>query len=89
MLTLNNFCDDEATLKQDECKAHPTFLTFPHSAPHLVDVSPVLVVFKSFPEHCHNLIAGYRIVGKIRNVSHLRAGGAPWVIGCCFSHLKK
>lgn len=56
---------------------------------YLVDVSPVPVIFQAFPEHCHDLVAGHHIVGKIREVSHLSAGWAPWVIRSCFSHLQK
>lgn len=60
-----------------------------HCYVHLVDVPPVLVVFQAFPEHRHNLVAGHHIVGQIGDVSHLRAGWAPWVIRCCLSHLQK
>lgn len=56
---------------------------------HLVDVSPVLVVFQAFPEHRHDLIAGHHIVGQVGDVSHLRAGWAPWVIGRSLPHLQK
>lgn len=55
---------------------------------YLVDMSPVLVIFQAFPEHCHDLIAGYHIVGQIRDISHLRAGWTPWVIRGCLSHLQ-
>lgn len=56
---------------------------------YLVDVSPVLVIFQAFPEHCHDLVAGHHIVGQIRDVSHLWTGWAPWVIRRCLSHLQK
>lgn len=32
------------------------------SVAHLVDMSPVLVVFQPFPEHCHDLITGHNVV---------------------------
>lgn len=54
-----------------------------------MDVSPVLVVFQALPQHCHDLIAGHHVVGQIREVSHLRAGRAPRVIGRRLSHLQK
>lgn len=56
---------------------------------YLVDVSPVPVIFQAFPEHRHDLVAGHHIVGQIRDVSHLSAGWAPWVIRCRLSHLEK
>lgn len=55
--------------------------------PYLVYVSPVPVIFKAFPKHCHDFIAGNHIVGQIRDICHLRTGWAPWVIGCCLPHL--
>lgn len=60
-----------------------------HHLPHFVDVSPVLVVLQPFPKHRHDLIAGHRIVCKVRDVSHLRAGWTPWIIGCSFPNLQK
>lgn len=53
-----------------------------------MDVSPVSVIFQALPEHRHDLVAGHHIVGQIRDVSHLSAGGAPWVIRCRLSHLE-
>lgn len=52
-----------------------------------MDVPPVPVILQAFPEHGHDLIAGHHVVGQVRDVSHLRAGRSPWVIGCGFSHL--
>lgn len=52
-----------------------------------MDVSPVPVILQAFPEHSHDLAAGHHVVGQIGDVSHLRAGGSPWVIGRGFSHL--
>lgn len=56
---------------------------------HLVYVSPVPIILKAFPKHCHDLIAGDHVVGQVRNVGHLRAGRAPRVIGCRLPHLRE
>lgn len=52
-----------------------------------MDVSPVPVILQALPEHSHDLVARHHVVGQIRDVSHLRAGRPPRVIGCGFSHL--
>lgn len=55
--------------------------------PYLVYVSPVPVILKAFPKHCHDFIAGNHVVGQIRDICHLRTGWAPRVIGRCLPHL--
>lgn len=52
-----------------------------------MDVSPVPVILQPFPQHGHDLVAGHHVVGQIGDVSHLRAGRSPRVVGCGFSHL--
>lgn len=58
-----------------------------HVQRYLVDVPPVPVILQALPQHGHDLIAGHHVVGQVRDVSHLRAGRSPWVVGRGFSHL--
>ena len=58
----------------------------PH--PHLVDVSPVLVVLQALPQHGHDLVAGHHVVGEVGEVGHLGAGRTPGVVRGGLPHLE-